>query len=230
MRPAGVDLLVFAKAPVPGRSKTRLVPPLTPWEAAAVAGAMLDDTLAAVRCCGAAGRVLVLDGDAGPWATGGFRVIPQRGRGQAARLAAAFGDAYAVSGRPTLLVGMDTPQVTSRLLDRCIARLQTPGIDAVLGLATDGGWWALGLRRPDPRVLDGVPMSSSATGEVQDARLAALGLRCARLPVLTDVDTIDEALAVAGEAPGSAFARALGRMQSVGAVPRASGVAAAGGS
>lgn len=203
------DLLVFAKAPVPGRSKTRLTPPLSPWGAVALAKAMLDDTLAAVRRCRAGGRVLVLDGDAGSWIPGGFCVVPQRGCGQAARLAAAFDDAFALSGRPALLIGMDTPQVSTHLLEGCIARLEDPGVDAVLGLARDGGWWAMGLRRPDPRVLDGVPMSSSRTGEEQRARLDSLDLRCATLPVLTDVDTIEDAYAVAEEAPGSAFARAL---------------------
>ena len=222
-----VDLLVFAKVPVPGRSKTRLVPPLTLREAAAVATAMLDDTLAAVRRCSAAGRVLVLDDDTRSRLTDGFRVLPQRGRGQAARLAAAFDDAYAASGRPALLIGMDTPQVTSRLLDGCIERLEAPGVDAVLGLARDGGWWAMGLRRPDASVLEGVPMSSSQTGRVQRAKLDALGLRYALLPVLGDVDTIEDAYAVAGEAPESAFARALGRLHGIGAAPGASGGGAA---
>jgi uncharacterized protein len=220
-----VDLVVFAKVPVPGRSKTRLVPPLTSDEAAAVAAAMLDDTLAAVLRCRAEGRVLVLDGDAQPRVTDGFRVLPQRGDDQAGRLAAAFDDAHAGSGRPALLIGMDTPQVTGRLLDGCIQRLDAPGIDAVLGLARDGGWWALGLRRPDPRVLEGVPMSSSRTGRVQRARLGALGLRCALLPVLSDVDTIEDARTVAAEAPDSAFARALGRVRLTGAAPGASGAA-----
>jgi rSAM/selenodomain-associated transferase 1 len=208
-----VDLLVFAKAPVPGRCKTRLTPPLTPQAAAALAAAMLDDTFAAVCGCRAAGRLLVLDGEAGPWVPAGFRVIPQRGHGQAARLAAAFGDAFALSGRPALLIGMDTPQVTAELLDACITRLGTPGVHAVLGPAADGGWWTIGLRRPDPRVFEGVPMSTSATGELQRRRLDALGLRCAALPVLADVDTIDDAHAVADEVPESACARVLRRVR-----------------
>jgi hypothetical protein len=182
---------------------------------------MLADTLAAARGTGATGRIVVLDGSPGPWLPAGFAVLPQRGLGQAARLAAAFADAHAASGNPALLIGMDTPQVTPGLLDACAARLGRPGTDAVLGHAADGGWWALGLRRPMPGLFDGVPMSTAHTGAVQAARLGLLGLRCAPLPVLRDVDTVGDALAVAGAAPGSRFAAALsGLLPATGCAPR----------
>ncbi|MEO5678521.1 MAG: glycosyltransferase, partial [Acidimicrobiales bacterium] len=73
--------LVLAKEPVAGRVKTRLCPPLTPAEAAAVAEAALADTLAAVARCGADRLVVALDGAPGPWLPAGFEVIPQRGGG-----------------------------------------------------------------------------------------------------------------------------------------------------
>jgi rSAM/selenodomain-associated transferase 1 len=198
------QLLVIAKAPVAGRVKTRLCPPCTPAEAAALASAALADTLAAAALAErAARRVLVLDGLAGDWLPPGFDVIPQRGDGLAERLAAAFADA----GEPALLIGMDTPQVTPALLDAGMAALD--GAGAVLGMAPDGGYWAIGLRRPDAAVFRGVPMSAPITAAVQAARLAALGLRTASLPPLRDVDTIADAHAVAAAAPGSRFAAAL---------------------
>jgi rSAM/selenodomain-associated transferase 1 len=197
-------LLVIAKAPVAGRVKTRLCPPCSPDEAAALAAAALADTLAAAtQAVRPSRRVLVLDGDPGDWVPEGFDVLAQRGDGLAERLGAAFADV----GGPGLLIGMDTPQVTAALLDAGIAALD--GADAVLGLARDGGYWAIGLRRPDAAVFRDVPMSAADTGAVQRARLAALRLRTASLPRLRDVDTIADAHAVAALARGGHFARTL---------------------
>jgi hypothetical protein len=190
-------LLVIAKQPVPGRVKTRLVPPCTYEQAAALAEAALADTLEAVLRAPAARRVLVLDGEAGPWLPPGFDVVPQCGGPLDERLAAAFA---AVTG-PALLIGMDTPQVTPGLL-----AVDWQAADAVFGPAADGGFWALGLRVPDPALLRGVPMSTPATGAIQRARLVSAGLRVADLPQLRDVDTAADAAAVARKAPGSRFA------------------------
>lgn len=200
-------LVVLAKAPVAGRSKTRLCPPCTPQEAALLAEAALRDTLRTVAATPTARRVLVLDGAPGPWLPPGFEVLHQRGHGLDERLAAAFDDV----GGPALLVGMDTPQLTPELLADGLRALADD--DAALGPAPDGGYWAIGLRRPDPRVFLGVPMSVAETGLVQRRRLRALGLSCATLPALRDVDTIADALAAAEAAPGSAFARALAGLE-----------------
>jgi uncharacterized protein len=198
-------IIVMAKAPAAGRSKTRLCPPLTLEQAAALAEASLADTLRTAAGTGAGRPILALDGEPGSWLPAGFDVAPQRGDGLAQRLSGAFED---VAG-PALLIGMDTPQVTPDLLRASCLELEADGCDAVLGPALDGGWWALGLRRPDPRVFQGVPMSTPFTGAMQRCRLANLGLRYRTLPVLRDVDRIDDALAVAEEVPRSAFGEAL---------------------
>lgn len=206
--PGQVTLIVIAKEPVPGRAKTRLAPELGADGAAALAEAALADTLATVAETPAGSRLLALDGSRGEWLPEGFKVVPQRGDGLGGRLAAAFADA----GGPALLVGMDTPQLTPALVGDAVEKLCRAGTEAVIGPAADGGWWTLGLRRPDPAVFEGVPMSEPHTGEAQIAALERLGLSYSRLPVLRDVDTIDDALAVATEAPGSRFARALGEL------------------
>ena len=202
-----VHLLVLAKAPVAGRVKTRLCPPYTPEQAAQLAEAALRDTLAAVAATPAVARTVVLDGAPGRWLPEGFAVVPQRGDGLDERLAAAYDDAWARTPAPLLLVGMDTPQVTPALLTAAAAQLLADGTDAVLGLAGDGGWWALGLRRPDASLLVGVPMSTDGTGAAQRTRLAAAGLSVALLPELVDVDDADDAWVVAEQCPGSRFAR-----------------------
>ena len=198
------SLVVLAKAPVPGRVKTRLCPPCTPAQAARLARAALQDTLDAVsRSTRATRRVIALDGTPGPWLPDGFEVIAQRGEGLAERLSAAFADV----GEPAFLVGMDTPQVTPDLLDTGLEAVTTG--DSAFGAALDGGYWGIGLRTPDPEVFADVPMSSERTGAVQRARMATLGLRPRILVPLTDVDTFADALTVADEAPMTRFAAEL---------------------
>lgn len=203
-----LHVLVVAKEPVPGSVKTRLCPPCSASQAAELAEAALADTLEAVVKCDAGRRLLALDGRPGPWLPAGFEVFPQQGRGLDERLAAAWEHAAG----PGLQIGMDTPQVTAGLLDDCLQPLAAGSASAALGLAEDGGWWALGLRRPDPAVFVGVPMSTPHTGRAQERRLRDLGHDPIRLPRLRDVDRIDDALAVANEAPGTLFAEACRRL------------------
>lgn len=200
-----VALVVIAKEPLPGRAKTRLSPPCTPGEAARLAEAALRDTLEVVARTPATRKVLVFDGDPRRFRRRGLDVIPQRGAGLAERLAAAFEDVAA----PALLVGMDTPQLTMQLLLEGIGALATPAVDAVLGPATDGGYWSIGLKRAAAPVFDGIPMSSATTWAEQRTRLNALGLRVHEQVALRDVDTFDDARIVAREAPGSNFAAAF---------------------
>ncbi|GHA62348.1 glycosyl transferase [Streptomyces tendae] len=197
---ATTTLLVIAKEPRPGRVKTRLTPPFTPAEAAALAEAALADTLAAVAATPARRRVLVLDGAPGPWLPPGFDVVPQCAGGLDERLA----DAFAGCAGPALLIGMDAPQVTPDLLD-----VDFHDCDAYFGPAEDGGFWALGLARPEPALLRGVPMSTPVTGAVQRERLLTAGLRVRDLPPLRDVDTAADARAVAALAPDGRFAARL---------------------
>jgi rSAM/selenodomain-associated transferase 1 len=204
-RPA---LVVIAKAPVPGLAKTRLCPPLSGEQAAALARAALEDTLAAVLATRAARHVLVLDGEPGAWLADGVELLAQRGGDLAARLADAFADV----GGPALLIGMDTPQLTPELLGEGLELLAS-GFEAVLGPSVDGGYWAIGLARPDRSVFAGVPMSRPDTGVLQLRRLRELGLRTCSLPALRDVDRYEDAVAVATLAPATGFARALARIE-----------------
>ena len=203
-------VLVMAKSPVPGRVKTRLCPPCTPAEAAAIAEAALADTLDAVAASGAGRRIVALDGAPGPWLPPGFEVIPQVEGGFDRRLAAA----WSAVGSAGVQIGMDTPQVTSALLDGALASLDDTS--AALGLAVDGGWWAIGLRRPDSRVFDGIPMSTAQTGAAQHARLCSLALSVTMLPALVDLDTVADLSAVT--ASGSAI-RTAAQARRIGLLP-----------
>jgi rSAM/selenodomain-associated transferase 1 len=196
-------LLIIAKEPVPGRVKTRLTPPYTPGQAAVIAESALADTLDAVAGTPAVCRVLALCGKPGGWLPPGFDVVPQCGDGLDERLANAFSDAG--DGGPVVLIGMDTPQVTPAMLTKASEHLKNS--DAVFGPAADGGFWLLGLREPDPRILRGVPMSRPDTGAHQRERLK--GMRVAILETLIDVDTAADAVRVAAQAPGTRFAAVI---------------------
>lgn len=206
---AGLTVLVLAKAPRPGVSKTRLAPAYGFDGAAVLAAAALADTLAAVAETTCDRRVLVLEGRPVPLLPAEFDVVPQATGGLGERIAAAL---EAVPG-PAMLIGMDTPQVTPDLLS---LDLGGTGADAWLGPAEDGGYWALALREPARfarQVLDGVPMSTSRTGAVQRDRLVAAGLMVEDLPMLRDVDEPGDADIVAATAPGTRFAATLRQLR-----------------
>lgn len=209
-----VTIAVLAKEPVAGRSKTRLSPPFTLEEAAALADAMLQDVLHAVADTPDVRRVVVLDGAPGDLIPPGFELLAQRGTGHAERIANAFEDL----GGPALLIGMDTPQVSANVLRDAIDRLNAPGTQAVLGPAADGGWWAAGFREPVGGAFEGVPMSMPDTVIHQRKRFAALGLRWTELPELVDVDDAASAAEVARQIPDSRFARLLGILSAGAAV------------
>ncbi|GIH05228.1 glycosyl transferase [Rhizocola hellebori] len=199
------QIVVVAKEPMPGSVKTRLCPPCTPEQAALLAEAALTDTLAVAGATPAGRRVLLLHGDYRP--PPGWDVVAQRGEGLGVRLANGFADTAAV-GLATLLIGMDTPQVTADLLGEVADGLSSA--DAVLCAAEDGGWWALALR--DARaavVLQWVPMSQPDTGKLTFEALTSQGLRVHWGPVIRDVDTADDLSKVAALCPGGGFAAAV---------------------
>ena len=210
-----VTVLVLAKAPRPGVVKTRLAADLGNVGAARVAAAALLDTL---LVAGAVfeHRVLALSGDLGD--TGvvdttdisrevvEWQVIAQSSGDLGRRLAQAHADASSLSRpgrvrpRPVLQIGMDTPQVSAGLLETSANLLCAPDVDAILGPAEDGGWWVCGTSDPaQAATLADVPMSRPDTGELTLAALRNLGSRVALVAALRDLDTLDDAKAIAAE-------------------------------
>ncbi|KAA2252115.1 DUF2064 domain-containing protein [Solihabitans fulvus] len=232
------SLLVVAKAPVPGLAKTRLCPPATPEQAAEIAAAALLDTLDAVLGTPGVAPVVAMVGQLSRAARQRelrallrhVEVIPQRGNDFADRLAAAHADTAALHpGLPVFQIGMDTPQLTPALLDASVRRLRLGEADAVLGPATDGGWWSLGLREPrHAEALRDVPMSTPRTGEWTLEALRHKGLIVDLLPQMSDVDDMADALAVAANGPAGRFAAAVGQVTGVGQATAASQVTAVG--
>ncbi|NEM90756.1 TIGR04282 family arsenosugar biosynthesis glycosyltransferase [Galbitalea soli] len=200
-------LILIAKETVPGRVKTRLHPPLSLEQAAELAAAALADTIATVASLPFSRRILCFDGSLLPPGAEAFEVVPQVSGGLDERLAAVFD----VCSGPTVLIGMDTPQLRPTDLAPVFGAWSDDDgpLDAWFGPANDGGFWSLALARPDGALLRGIPMSQDDTGARQLERLHVAGLRVGALPMLTDVDTIADAEEVAELAPSSRFAAAL---------------------
>lgn len=182
---------VIAKECLPGRVKTRLQPQYTREDAAAIASAALAGTIAAVECLPATRRILYYDGSVPPPGTDHWDVVPQRGAGLDERI----GYLFDLVTEPLLLLGMDTPHLDPTWLNGLFE--PWGDTDAWFGPATDGGFWALGMREPDGALVRGVPMSTRYTGRRQLERLLAAGMTVRLLPALTDIDTAPDVHAAA---------------------------------
>ncbi len=208
-----MKILLVAKAPVPGRAKTRLGDHIGHDAAADVAAAALADTIETCNLSGAE-RHVALAGDLVDGVRAdelrdlldGWTVTAQRGNGFAERLVNAHLDA---GPGAVVQIGMDTPQVTVAALIEVAGGLTEH--DAVVAPAEDGGWWALGRTDPDvARALLGVPMSTQSTCRDTVAALRDAGHSVGQAASLLDVDTLDDARRVAAAIPDSRFARAWG--------------------
>jgi rSAM/selenodomain-associated transferase 1 len=205
------QIVVIAKEPREGFVKTRLVPPCTSAEAAEIARASLVQTLEVVASVPASRRVVALDGEPGPWLPAGFEVMPQRPGSLGDRLQGVFDDCFALADQPVMIIGMDTPQVTPTHLTQAAARL-ADGSTAVLGPASDGGYWLIGLAYPRPNLFSGVEMSTERTMQQQVDTLERLDYRIAAISVLRDIDRAEDARAVADALPSSGFASVVHRI------------------
>jgi len=181
-----VKICVFAKPPVPGEVKTRLVPAFGPEGAAALARAFLLDTWEAVAKVPGVERLLASTGPLPPeLGIDPARVWPQGEGDLGARLERVLRRAIQEGGA-AIAIGADSPGMPlDRLRD---AKVHLGDHDAVFGPSEDGGFYLLGLRRCPAGLLADLPWSVAATGGATEARLAAHGLSVHRLASWWDVD------------------------------------------
>jgi rSAM/selenodomain-associated transferase 1 len=182
-------VLVIAKAPIPGRAKTRLVPPLTAGQAADLQRALLLDTLDACRA--ELGHVAVLHADPADAAelerlAPDTPLVLQDGRGLEDALGRTL-ERQVVDG-PVAIVSSDVPGLPAGSLARTFAALED-GADVVLGPALDGGYWLIAMSRFHPEPLREIPWSTPAVLGVTLARCRDAGLRVELLETWRDVDT-----------------------------------------
>lgn len=150
--------------------------------------ALLRETLNTVIAAPVTRRVLVFGAASGDWLPAGFDLMGQRGADLGERMAAAFADAHATAALPMLLVRADTLAITPDMLADAARSLVSGEADAVFGPAYDGGFWLLGLKRPDRSLVVGLPEpgqgDASGVGRLLLDRLASAGLRIALAPRL----------------------------------------------
>lgn len=189
---ASCPIIVFARAPEPGRVKSRLIPALGPLRSAALHRRMVRETLkkaveagtgAVTLCCHPDSRHPFFRECARRY---GVTLTQQVGDDLGSRMARAF--EIALQGAPhAILIGSDCPPLTSEDL-RAAARHLREGVDAVVMPAEDGGYTLIGLRALDPALFDRMPWGEDTVYRETMKRLTVLGWRMVELPARWDLD------------------------------------------
>lgn len=186
-----VRIVIFAKAPVPGRVKTRLIPALGAAGAAELAARMLDRALQQALAAGVGPVELCMSPapDAPEWARirlpAGIQVSDQ-GEGDLGTRMACPAQRAIARGEAVLLTGTDCPDLTAARLR--VAAAQLAGHDAVLHRAEDGGYPLLGLRAFDATLFQNMPWSTPAVADLTLERITALGWTVWVGDTLRDID------------------------------------------
>lgn len=187
-------LLVVAKRPAPGQTKTRLTPPLTPESAAQLYEAFLRDTLDLIRRVPNVKPIIAYlsEGDEDYFRSlaPDFDLLPQRGADLGARLDNALTDCLSDGFKRAVIMDSDSPTLPAECLRQAFDYLDRA--DGVLGPCDDGGYYLIGLKRPAPRLLRNVQMSTPNVLRDTLALANEANLKFAQLPIWYDVDTAAE--------------------------------------
>lgn len=195
-RPGACALAVMIKAPRPGRSKTRLSPPLTPAEAAGISECFLRDTAANIGAVAGAhpaagvavytpvGLERAFDG----LLPAGFSLLAQRGELFGDRLICAAEDLFSLGYGSVCLINSDSPTLPAAALANAVTSLAQPGERAVLGATEDGGYYLIGMKALYRRLLEDIDWSTERVAGQTRQRAAEIGLELVELPVWYDVD------------------------------------------
>ncbi len=187
-------LIVMAKRPIPGQSKTRLCPPLSPEDAALLYEAFLQDTLDLMRQTEDVTRVIAYlpQGEEAYFRklAPDFELILQQGDELGERLDQVVTHYLSNGYDNVVAVDSDSPTLPAAVLGQAFSSLDTT--DVVLGPCDDGGYYLIGLKRPNPRLFREVIMSTPTvlTNTIRIAKQA--GLEVTLLQSWYDVDTAEE--------------------------------------
>lgn len=189
-------LAVMAKAPRPGKVKTRLSPPLTPQQAAALNICFLRDTTENIQQVAEAGDsagIVVytpvgdeaaFDGILPP----AFRLLGQRGDGFGERLLHACEDLFACGFSAVCLIDSDSPTMPQEALSQAVSSLALPGDRVVLGGSDDGGYYLIGMKHLHPRLFEQIDWSTERVFQQTTERAREIGLDVELLGTWYDVD------------------------------------------
>jgi rSAM/selenodomain-associated transferase 1 len=186
-------IAVMARAPVPGRCKTRLAASVGDARAAELCRAMLLDTLAAIEQRFARSRLVVMAAPEheGPsllraLAPPRWEIVGQKGEGLGLRLAHAF-ETLGAGGAPIALVDSDSPTASWESAERALLHLRGTR-QVCMGPCTDGGYWLIAMTTIVLGILEGISWSTPTVAAETRARCATLGLTLEELPMGRDID------------------------------------------
>lgn len=193
--------VIFAKAPVPGQVKTRLCPPLTPDEATTLHGSFVLDTLERTKTAIAKWRLPVDRYIAcSPSASVVFfkileerhnvRLLDQVGDDLGQRMQRAFADLFGRGYRQVFIVGTDVPTLPLSEYQQAVSLIESH--DLVLGPATDGGYYLIGLKRAAPELFTDVTWSTANVLAATQRNAVALGLTVGLLQKWRDIDIAED--------------------------------------
>ena len=200
-------IVLFAKAPRPGRVKTRLIPALSAEDSAALYEAFVRDMWQRLRGVAPDSCFLYSDRAWPPYVelAGAGRAALQRGGDLGAKLLHGFEELNAHGYDRILIVGSDSPTLPADYLRRGLDLLASK--DAVLGPTLDGGYYAVGCRVPKAEMFNQVTWSSPATLEHTERAFEGMGWSIERLPQWYDVDTVDDLRRLATDSDLHGYAR-----------------------
>jgi rSAM/selenodomain-associated transferase 1 len=197
-------IAVMAKAPQPGRCKTRLIPPLTPEQAAALSGAFLRDITENLSLAGQAipiqGFIAYAPAGLEPLFSGhlaaGTKLVLADGEPVTADGVAGFGRALLHAVQALLaqgyasvcLLNSDSPTLPTACLSQAAALLAAPGDRVVLGPADDGGYYLIGMRAAHAALFADIAWSTERVADQTRERARSIGLELVELPAWYDVD------------------------------------------
>ncbi|MEG9438817.1 TIGR04282 family arsenosugar biosynthesis glycosyltransferase [Edaphobacter sp. HDX4] len=189
-------LAIMAKAPRPGKVKTRLSPPLTPEQAAAINTCFLRDTTenianlaAKAECMGVIsytplGEEHLFEG----LLPAGYRLVAQRGDGFGERLLTTAQDLLACGFSSVCLIDSDSPTVPREAFAMAVDALHRPGNRIVLGPSQDGGYYLIGMKQAHKEVFDNITWSTASVFDETVAAIREIGVELVTLPLWYDVD------------------------------------------
>jgi len=199
-------ILLFLRWPTPGRTKTRLIPALGAEGAAVLYRQLAHRVAAIVREVDRPAMTRFAyfepadrEREVAEWMGPAFTPLAQPDGDLGERLISGFDHAFAAGADRVIAIGSDCVEITPALLGRALDALGDH--DAVVGPATDGGYWVIGLSRSCPEVFTDVPFSTDVTLAVTLDRMAGAGLSVASLPTLSDVDRPEDVLGANLPAP-----------------------------
>jgi rSAM/selenodomain-associated transferase 1 len=187
----------MAKAPISGTVKTRLVPPLTHEQAAALSHALLLDQFEHLaQMDGADLYVAFTPADAAPSMTGllsaRFQCFPQRGENLGERMNEVFVELHRRTHRNLIAIGSDVPAVPLLYLEDAFRLLADENNRVVLGPSRDGGYYLIGMNQPIPEIFKDMTWSHDQVLAQTTEKLSQLDLQFALLPVWFDLDRIED--------------------------------------